>query len=68
MNFVANIQQRTAVFQLNLNDENDRLVGIAWLKELKPVSERDQFEIDKAIVALGGQPETIFPGYEWMRQ
>lgn len=68
MNSIVDKQGKTAVIQFDLSDENDRLTFIAWLKQLVPSRPEDQFAIDRAIQAAGGEPEPGFPGYEAFQQ
>ncbi len=52
----------------NLKDENDRQIFIHWLKQVQPASVEGQLDLDRCILAAGGSPENVFPGYEVIQQ
>lgn len=64
----VNKAAQVANVTFNLKDENDRLIFIHWLKQVKPASVEGQFDLDRCIEAAGGEPEVGFPGYESMQQ
>jgi hypothetical protein len=52
----------------NLQDENDRQIFIHWLKQVQPATPEAQFDLDRCILAAGGEPEPSFPNYELFQQ
>lgn len=68
MNTIVDKKERKAIIHFDLADDNDRGVFIHWLKNLVPTRPEDQFAIDNAIMAAGGEVEPSFPGYENMKQ
>lgn len=62
------VHQKQAVILFDLESPLDRATYIEWLKSLVPGDPADQINIDRCILAAGGDVEHGFPGYQVFQQ
>ena len=60
------VQSEQAFITFNLDDPDERLAYIRCLRSFSPLNPCDQINIDRCIVAAGG--EVGFPDYEVFQQ
>lgn len=68
MNCIIDKLSQNVTLFLNLKNEDDKQLLIAWLKQIQPKRPQDQLQIDECIIAAGGRPESNWAGYDTTTQ